>query len=141
VVGSGGLVGFAGIAAIGANGAMAVHEDIEFPAAIHAGTCAEPGDEVLMVGNLVRQPNDNEENRAGAPGSQVVHGLPDDSSIDLTVDDLFAADHILAVFNPDGDIVACGPIGAYSYEDGDDVDHRPPVAGGVAVQRGGDLRR
>jgi len=114
-----GLIGFAGIAMVGGNGALAVHEDLEFPAAIHAGTCEAPGDEVLALDNLVRLPNDDDENRAGAPGSQVIHGLPDNSTIDLTIDDLFADDHILAVFNPDGDIVACGPIGAYSYEDGD----------------------
>jgi len=116
-----GLIGFAGIAMVGGNGALAAHEDLEFPAAIHAGTCEAPGDEVLALDNLVRLPESggDDENRAGAPGSQVIHGLPDDSTIDLTIDDLFAADHILAVFNPDGDIIACGPIGAYSYEDGD----------------------
>ena len=121
-----GLIGFAGIAMVGGNGALAAHEDLEFPAAIHTGTCEAPGDEVLELDNLVRLPEGSagdDEDRAGAPGSQVIHGLPDNTTIDLTIDDLFAEDHILAVF--DGDtgttIIACGPIGAYSYEDGDDL--------------------
>ena len=125
-----GLIGFAGIAMVGGNGAMAAHEDLEFPAAIHAGTCEAPGDEVLALDDLVRLPEDgeDEENRAGAPGAQVVHGLPDDTTIDLTIDDLFADDHILVVFEADDadaatdpGILACGPIGAYSYDDGDEV--------------------
>jgi len=119
-----GLIGFAGIAMVGGNGALAAHEDLEFPAAIHAGTCEAPGDEVLTLDNLIRLPEGSagEEDRAGAPGSQVIHGLPDDTEIDLTIDDLFADDHILAVFDAEGaNIIACGPIGAYSYEDGDQL--------------------
>lgn len=117
-----GLVGFAGALAFAGQVAFAAHEDLEFPAAIHAGTCEAPGDEVLALDNLVRLLQDAPESgdRAGAPGSQVVHGLADDSSIDLTIDDLFADDHILAVFDAEGTtIVACGPIGAYTYADGD----------------------
>ena len=119
-----GLVGFAGALAFAGQAAFAAHEDLEFPAAIHAGTCEAPGDEVLALDNLVRLPEDAPESgdRAGAPGSQVVHGLPDDAEIDLTIDDLFAADHILAVFDAEGTtIVACGPIGAYTFADGDDL--------------------
>lgn len=60
--------------------------------------------------------------RASAPGSQVVHGLPDDAELELTVDDLLAEDHILAVFDAEEEnIVACGPIGAYTFEDGNDL--------------------
>lgn len=119
-----GLVGFAGALAFAGQSAFAVHEDLEFPAAIHAGTCEAPGDEVLALDDLVRLPDDAPDSgeRAGAPGSQVVHGTTDDYEIDLTVDDLFAADHILAVFDAEGTtILACGPIGAYTYEDGNDV--------------------
>ena len=130
IVARAGLIGFAGIAMVGGNGAMAAHEDLEFPAAIHAGTCEEPGDEVLALDDLVRLPEDgeDEENRAGAPDAQVVHGLPDGTTIDLTIDDLFEDDHVLVVFEADDadaatdpGILACGPIGAYSYEDGDEV--------------------
>ena len=119
-----GLVGFAGLLAIGGNAAFAVHEDLEFPAAIHSGTCEEPGYVVLELDNLVRMPDDapTEGDRAGAPGSQVIHGLPNDTEIELTIDDLFGADHILAVFNAEGDaIIACGPIGAYTFGDGEDL--------------------
>lgn len=119
-----GLLGMVGAVAFGGSSALAVHEDLEFPAAIHEGTCEEPGAVVLELDSLVRLPEDapDEGDRAGAPGSQVVHGLPADSTIDLTVDDLFAADHVLAVFNPDGtEILACGPIGAYTFEDGNDL--------------------
>jgi len=119
-----GALGVASALAFGGTSALAVHEDLEFPAAIHAGTCEEPGDVVLELDNLVRLPEDApaEGERAGAPGSQVVHGLPDDAEIDLTIDDLFAADHILAVFDAEsGAIIACGPIGAYTFADGDDL--------------------
>lgn len=117
-----GLLAIGGSVAFSGSVSRAAHEDVEFPAAIHAGACEAPGEVVLQLDNLVRLPEGSgEENRAGAPGSQVIHGLPDDSTIDLTVDDLFSADHILAVFNADGDIIACGPIGAYSYTDGDDL--------------------
>ncbi len=120
-----GAVAVAGTMALGASAALAVHEDLEFPVAIHAGTCEMPGDEVLALDNLVRLPSDapTEGERAGAPGSQVVHGTPDDGvDFDLTVDDLFAADHILAVFDAEGEtIVACGPIGAYTFEEGNDL--------------------
>ena len=51
-----------------------------------------------------------------------MHGLPEDSEIDLTIDDLFGADHILAVFDAEGEnIVACGPIGAYTFSGGEDL--------------------
>jgi len=119
-----GALAVAGSMAFGASSALAVHEDLEFSAAIHAGTCDMPGDEVLALDNLVRLPSDApaEGERAGAPGSQVVHGLPDDGmDLELTVDDLFAADHILAVFDAEGNIIACGPIGAYTFEEGNDL--------------------
>jgi hypothetical protein len=119
-----GAFGLAGGLAVGSFSAAAVHENLEFPAAIHTGTCEMPGDVVLEFGNLVRLPQGApaEGEPAGAMGAQVVHGLPDDEEIDLSVDDLFAADHILAVFNAEGDtIVACGPIGAYTREQGDDL--------------------
>lgn len=119
-----GMVGFAGMLSLSAVPVMAAHEDLEFPAAIHAGTCEEPGDEVLALDNLVRLPEGapEEGDPAGAAGAQVVHGTPDDTGIDLTIDDLFAADHILAVFDAEGEtIVACGPIGAYTYEEGNDL--------------------
>lgn len=119
-----GALGVVSALALGSASALAKHEDLEFPAAIHAGTCEEPGDVVLELDPLVRLPEDapDEGERAGAPGSQVVHGLPDDSTIDLTVDDLFAADHILAVFDAEGEnIVACGPIGAYTFADGNQL--------------------
>lgn len=119
-----GAIGFASALALGSASALAVHEDLEFPAAIHAGTCEEPGDVVLELDNLVRLPEDApvEGEREGAPGSQVVHGLPDDTTFELTVEDLFAEDHILAVFDAEGEnIIACGPIGAYTFEDGNDL--------------------
>lgn len=119
-----GTIGFASAVALGGASALAVHEDLEFPVAIHEGTCEEPGDVVVELDNLVRLPEDApaEGERAGAPGSQVVHGLPDDEELDLTVDDLFAADHILAVFDAEGEnIIACGPIGAYTFEEGNDL--------------------
>jgi len=119
-----GMLGIAGAVAFGGASAFAAHEDLEFPAAIHAGTCEEPGDVVLELDNLVRLPEDapDEGDRAGAPGSQVVHGLPEDAEFDLTIEDLFADDHILAVFDAEGEaIVACGPIGAYTYDEGNDL--------------------
>lgn len=110
----------AAVVAMAGSAAMADHENLEFPAAVHTGSCEAPGEEVLALDNLVRLPEDapDEGERAGAPGAQVVHGLLDDTEIELTVDDLFAADHILAVFDQEGAIIACGPIGAYTYEDG-----------------------
>jgi len=119
-----GAIGFASALAFGGASALAGHEDLDFPAAIHEGTCEEPGDVVVELDNLVRLPEDApaEGERAGAPGAQVVHGLPDDEELDLTVDDLFTADHILAVFDAEGEnIIACGPIGAYTFEEGDDL--------------------
>ncbi len=120
-----GAVAVAGSMVFGAHAALAVHENLEFPVAIHAGTCEMPGDEVLALDNLVRLPTDApmEGERAGAPGSQVIHGTPDDGvDLTLTVDDLFAADHILAVFDAEGEnIVACSPIGAYTFEEGNDL--------------------
>lgn len=119
-----GMMGFAGMLALSAVPVGAVHENLEFPAAIHTGTCEAPGDEVLALDNLVRLPEGApaEGESAGAPGAQVVHGTPDDTEIDLTIDDLFSADHILAVFDAEGEnIIACGPIGAYTYEAGDDL--------------------
>ena len=119
-----GALGVVSVLAFGSASALAKHEDLEFPAAIHAGTCEEPGDVVLELDPLVRLPEDapDEGERAGAPGSQVVHGLPDDATLDLTVDDVFAADHILAVFDAEGEnIVACGPIGAYTFEEGNQL--------------------
>jgi hypothetical protein len=115
-------LGVTGGLAVGSFSAVAVHENLEFPAAIHAGTCEMPEDVVLDLGNLVRLPQGApaEGEPAGAMGAQVVHGLPDDAEIALTVDDLFAANHIVAVFNAEGDaIVACGPIGAYTMNEGD----------------------
>ena len=119
-----GLLGLVGAVVFGGSSALAVHEDLEFPAAIHEGTCEEPGAVVLELDNLVRLPEDapDEGDRAGAPGSQVVHGSPADTEIELTVDDLFANDHVIAVFNAEGEsIIACGPIGAYTYEEGNDL--------------------
>ena len=119
-----GMLGLAGGLAFAGTGALAAHENLEFPAAIHAGTCEMPGEVVLQLDNLVRLPQGApmEGERAGAPGAQVVHGLPDDSEINLGADDLFGADHILAVFDAEGaNIVACGPIGAYTYEQGQDI--------------------
>jgi hypothetical protein len=119
-----GMAAIAGMLAISAMPVMAAHEDLEFPVAIHAGTCEEPGEEIVALDNLVRLPEgtSSEGERAGAAGSQVVHGTTDDAEISLTIEDLFAADHILAVFDAEGEtIVACGPIGAYTYQSGDDL--------------------
>ena len=119
-----GMLGLAGGLALVSVSAFAAHEDLEFPAAIHAGSCEMPGDVVLQLDNLVRLPQGApmEGERAGAPGSQVVHGLPDDTEVMLGAADLFGAEHILAVFDAEGaNIVACGPIGAYTYEEGQDI--------------------
>ncbi|MGH2533507.1 MAG: hypothetical protein ACRDJW_14505 [Thermomicrobiales bacterium] len=119
-----GVAGLAAAAALGGSSALAVHENVEFPAAIHAGTCEAPGEVVFALDNLVRLPEDapEEGDPVGAAGAQVVHGSPEDSTLDATVDDLFAAPHIVAVFNADGDtIIARGPIGAYTYEEGQDL--------------------
>ncbi len=116
-----GAIGFASALALGGASALAVHEDLDFPAAIHEGTCAEPSEVVDELDNLVRLPEDAPAERARA-GAQIVHGLPDDEELDLTVDDLLAADHILAMFDAEGEnIFACGPIGAYTFEEGDDL--------------------
>ncbi|MBA2277096.1 MAG: hypothetical protein H0W06_04970 [Chloroflexia bacterium] len=108
---------------LGAPAVFAVHEDFTYPAAIHAGTCEEPGDVVFELDDLARLPEDapGEGERVGAPLAQVVHGLPEDFTIDATVEDLLADDHVLAVFGPEeGDgIIACGPIGAYTFDDED----------------------
>lgn len=119
-----GALGLVGSLAFSATPALAVHENVTFPAAIHAGSCEAPGEVVLELDSLVRLPEGTaaEGERAGAPMAQVVHGSPEDAAIDLSVADLFAAEHILAVFNGAGDtIVACGPIGAYTYAEGDDL--------------------
>lgn len=119
-----GAIGLAGAFAFSGTPALAVHENVTFPVAIHAGSCEAPGEVVLELDDLVRLPEGaaDEGERVGAPMAQVVHGSPADSEIDLTVDDLFAAEHIVAVFNAAGDtIVACGPIGAYTYAEGEDL--------------------
>ena len=119
-----GMLGLAGGLAFAGTSALAAHEDLEFPAAVHAGSCEMPGDVAMELDNLVRLPQGApmEGERAGAPGSQVVHGLPDDTEIGLGAADLFGAEHILAVFDAEGaNIVACGPIGAYTYEEGQDI--------------------
>ncbi len=119
-----GVVGLAGGFALGGASTLAVHENVEFPAAVHAGTCEAPGEVVFELPNLVRLPEGvaAEGERAGAPVAQVVHGVPLGTTLDATVPDLFAADHIVAVFNADADtIVACGPIGAYTYAEGEDL--------------------
>lgn len=118
----GGLTGFVGALALGGASVFAAHEDLEFPVAIHEGTCEEPGDEVVALDDLVRLPvNAPEEgDRVGAPGAQVVHGLPESAEIDLTAADLLADDHVLAVFDAEGEeIIACGPIGAYTFNEDD----------------------
>jgi hypothetical protein len=116
-----GLVGVAGAMVFGATSTLAVHEENEYPAAIHAGSCEAPGDVVFQLPDLTLLPEDapEGEERVGAPLAQVVHGLPDDTALDATVDDLLAEDHVVAVFDPEDDtqIIACGPIGAYSFGD------------------------
>lgn len=117
-------LGLAGGLALGGASTLAVHENVEFPAAIHAGSCEMPGEVVFELPNLVRLPEGaaTEGERAGAPVSQVVHGAPVGTTLSATVPDLFAEQHIVAVFNADGDaIVACGPIGAYTYAEGEDL--------------------
>lgn len=119
-----GAVGIAASFALTGASVSAVHENVEFPVAIHAGSCESPGEVVFELDNLVRLPvgAPEEGERVGAPGAQVVHGYDEDVDLTATVDDLFAADHIVAVFNAEGDtIVACGPIGAYTYEAGNDL--------------------
>lgn len=118
-----GVTTFAGAVVFGGASVFASHEDLEFPAAIHEGTCEEPGDEVVALDNLVRLPEGApvEGDPVGAPGAQVVHGSPEGSTLDLTLEDLLADDHILAVFDAEGEeIVACGPIGAYTMDEEDD---------------------
>lgn len=119
-----GAIGLAGSFALGGASALAVHENVEFPAAVHAGSCEMPGEVVFELPNLVRLPEGvaAEGEPAGAPVAQVVHGVPVGTTIGATVPDLFAAEHIVAVFNADADtIVACGPIGAYTYAEGEDL--------------------
>lgn len=114
-----GFVGLAGTIVFGASAALAVHEENEYPAAIHAGSCEAPGEVVFDLPDLTLLPEDapEGEDRVGAPLAQVVHGLPDDTALDATVDDLLAEDLVVAVFDPEDDttIIACGPIGAYSF--------------------------
>lgn len=119
-----GVLALAGSFALGGASTLAVHENVEFPAAIHAGSCEAPGEVVVELPNLVRLPEGvpTEGEPVGAPVSQVVHGVPVGTTIPMTVPDLFAAEHIVAVFNADGDaIVACGPIGAYTYAEGENL--------------------
>jgi hypothetical protein len=118
------IFGIAGGLALGGTSALAVHENVEFPAAVHAGSCEQPGDVVFELPNLVRLPEGApaEGDKVGAPVAQVVHGVPVGTSLPTTIPDLFAAEHIVAVFNAAGDtIVACGPIGAYTYAEGQDL--------------------
>jgi hypothetical protein len=114
-----GLVGVVGAVVVGASSALAVHEENEYPAAIHAGSCEAPGDVVFDLPDLTLLPDEapEGEDRVGAPLAQVVHGLPDGTALDATVEDLLAEDHIVAVFDPEEgtEIIACGPIGAYSF--------------------------
>lgn len=118
-----GVAALAGMMAMGASSALAVHENVDYPVAIHAGTCDAPGDVVVELGDLTRLPVEapDEGDPVGAAGNQVVHGFEDEVELDLTVDDLFAADHLVAVFDAEGAIVACGPIGQYTYADGSDL--------------------
>lgn len=116
-----GAIGAAAGIALAGSSALVVHENVTFPVAIHAGSCEEPGDVVMEFDNLARLPEGAPEEGESA-GAQVVHGTGDDVDLGLTVDDLLAEDHILAVFDAEGEtIVACGPIGAYTFEDGDDL--------------------
>ncbi len=118
-----GALGIAGALAMGTGSALAVHENVDYPVAIHAGTCEMPGDEVAALGSVTRLPVEapDEGDVVGAAGSQVVHGFEDEVELALTVDDLFAADHLVALFDAEGAIVACGPIGQYTYTDGEDI--------------------
>ncbi len=116
-----GLVGVVGAVVVGASTTLAVHEENEYPAAIHEGTCEAPGEVVFDLPDLTLLPEDapEGEDRVGAPLAQVVHGLPDDTALDATIEDLFAEDHVVAVFDAEEgtEIIACGPIGAYSFGD------------------------
>jgi len=79
---------------------------------------------VIDLGQLVRLEEESPTvgDPVGAPGAQVVYGLPEEIEIELTLGELLAEDHILAVFDPDGaTIISCGPIGAYTFEEGDDL--------------------
>ena len=118
-----GLVGVVG-AAVVATSALAVHEENEYPAGIHAGSCESPGEVVFDLPDLTLLPENapDEEGRVGAPDAQVVHGLPEDIALAATVDDLLAEDHVVAVFDPEDEttIIACGPIGAYSFDEDQD---------------------
>ncbi len=119
-----GFVGVIGAVIVGATSALAVHEENEYPAGIHAGSCESPGEVVFDIPDLTLLPENapDEEGRVGAPDAQVVHGLPEDIALAATVDDLLAEDHVVAVFDPEDEttIIACGPIGAYSF--GEDQD-------------------
>ncbi len=119
-----GVIALAGGFALGGASTLAVHENVEFPVAVHARSCEAPGEVVFELPNLVRLPEGapTEGEPVGAPVAQVVHGVPVGTTLAATVPDLFAAEHIVAVFNADADtIVACGPIGAYTYAEGDDL--------------------
>lgn len=117
-----GALGIAGVIGFGAMSVSAVHEDYEFPAAVHLGSCEEPGVAIADLGKLVRLPEDAREgDAAGAAGGQVVHGTAEGVALeDIAVEDLFAEEHVVAVFDEAGEnIIACGPISAFTYEEGD----------------------
>lgn len=84
------------------------------PAAIHAGTCADPGDTVADL-TSVSAPD-------GAPAG-ADDALPVESSftrLDQPLDEFLAEAHLIAVFSPDDPeaMVACGPVGGIVAEDG-----------------------
>lgn len=127
LVGKVGALAVAGTLMLGSQAGLAQDANGQFPVAIHAGTCDAPGTAVAGLGTLVRLPSDAPEagDTAGAADVTVVYGIADDADdveVDAKVPDLLGGPHIVAVFDQSGaNIVACGSIGAYTYEEGSDL--------------------
>lgn len=94
------------------------------PASIHAGTCDSPGDLVAELRDVVVAPDSGRTPEfVGAEQASIVEGS-DSSVVSLTLADLTAAPHLIAVFESESSdtIVACGEIGGFTAPNDDDLD-------------------
>lgn len=97
------------VVAAGAATLDALSPEITLPAAIHAGTCAAPGEASYPLAGL----------GSGAEASEWVgaaQAQPAKASlteVEAKLADLLAGDHVLLVTMPDGEPLACGEIGGY----------------------------
>lgn len=84
------------------------------PAVVYAGTCGDLGDAIADLTGLAAPEGD----AVGAEDAVAVE--TSFSRLDLALDEILAAAHVVAVFDADGGeaIVACGAVGGVAAEDG-----------------------